>query len=60
MQLNAQGPWVVYVQGELWMDEATGRPWAFDFDDMAHQVARQVWGQRASIRVAPAAEVGRG
>ncbi len=50
--------WVVYIRGELWMDEATGRPWAFDHEDAAQQIARQVFGQRANIRVVPAAAAG--
>lgn len=43
--------WVVYVRGELWVDEATGKPWAFDHVDIAQQIAEQVFGRRAGIRV---------
>jgi hypothetical protein len=27
--------WVVYIRGELWVNEATGKPWAFDHVDIA-------------------------
>lgn len=42
--------WVVYVRGELWVNGA-GEPWAFDHVDIAQQIAEQVFGRRAGIRV---------